>query len=75
MNLFETIDGIELLECYGLTRQEKKKWKVSFEERMQSANLYEIIVSDLSKKDIHKIQLQKKIFNNSKEKIEVVNNE
>lgn len=24
MNLFETIDGIELLECYGLTRQEKK---------------------------------------------------
>lgn len=75
VNLFETIDGIELLECYGLTRQEKKKWKVSFEERMQSANLYEIIVSDLSKKDIHKIQLQKKIFNNSKEKIEVVNNE
>ena len=75
VDLFETVEGIELLECYGLTKQEKKKWTISFEERMQATNLYQIILNDLSKKDIHKVQLQKKIFNNSKDKIEVISNE
>ena len=75
VNLFETEEGKELLDCYGLTKQEKKKWSITFEERLQTANLYPIIMNDLSQKDIHKIQLQKKIFNNSKDKIEVISNE
>lgn len=73
LTLFETAEGINLLECYGLTNRERKKWRISFEDRIQATNLFEIIKEDLSQEDIHKIRLQKKIFNNSNERIEVIN--
>ena len=74
LTLFKTEEGVNLLECYGLTNRERKKWKISFEDRIKATNLFEIIREDLSQEDIHKIKLQKRIFNNSNERIEVINN-
>lgn len=72
LELLKTDEGVSLLECYGLTARERKTWRISFEDRLNADNLYDVIKEDLSKEDIHKIKLQKKIFNNSKEQIGVI---
>ena len=38
---FKTPDGIDLLDYYGLSGNERKPWKVDFETRLKTENLYE----------------------------------
>lgn len=59
---FETVDGKELINCYGLGSNEKREWRVDFKTRLETENLYDLIKDDLSNKDIEKIALNKKIF-------------
>ena len=59
---FETGDGKELINCYGLCSSEKREWRVDFKTRLETENLYDLIKDDLSNKDIEKIALNKKIF-------------
>lgn len=54
--------GVELLECYGLTNQERKFWKVDFITRLNSENLYFLIKEDLNTEDIKKIKINKDNF-------------
>lgn len=35
LTLFKTTEGTNLLECYGLTNRERKKWRISFEDRIR----------------------------------------
>lgn len=59
---FETPEGVELLDYYGLTEKERKIWKVDFQTRLETENLYELVCNDLTEADIEKLERNKKIF-------------
>lgn len=59
---FRTPEGIELLNLYGLAENERREWKTDFKTRLETENLYELIKDNLTKKDIEKIEINKKIF-------------
>lgn len=61
---FKTQQGIDLLNCYGLSQNERHEWKCDFKTRLQSDNLFALIKNDLTEKDIEKIAINQKIFSN-----------
>lgn len=62
VNAFKSKIGIDLLDCYGLSKHEIKRWNVDFETRLQEENMYELIKNDLTESDIEKIRKNKRIF-------------
>lgn len=54
--------GQYLLDKYGLSANEQKVWKVDFETRLQTENLYTIIEKDLQKQDLQKIEINRRVF-------------
>lgn len=60
--LFQTSDGIDLLDSYGLTEDERKRWKVDFKTRLLAHNAYELIKDDLNESDLKKIALNTSVF-------------
>ena len=61
-NQFETVDGIELLNCYGLSNEERKTWKYDFITRLNSNDIFQLIKCDLSIKDLAKIEYNKNML-------------
>jgi len=62
---FETHEGRSLINYYGLTDTERKQWRYDFESRLacgKQRNLYNLIESDLTKRDKDKIELNKRVF-------------
>ena len=59
---FRTPEGVSLLDFYGLAANERKLWKVNFQTRLESENLYELIKDDLTELDLAKLKRNKKIF-------------
>lgn len=59
---FRSSKGEALLDCYGLCAKEQKEWKCDFNTRLESKNLYDLIKDDLTKKDIEKIAINKRVF-------------
>lgn len=55
-------EGIELLDKYGLRKDEQREWMISFEDRLNNPNLKSVIESQLESEDIEKIFWNKKIF-------------
>lgn len=62
LSQIETDDGISCLHKYGLSPQEQKKWKVSFDTRLDSDDLFSIICHDLTDHDLKKINMNWSIF-------------
>lgn len=62
IEVFRTPAGEELLNYYGLHDGERKKWRVDFQTRLKSENLYRLIEADLTEKDIEKIKINEKFF-------------
>lgn len=58
---FCTKDGEKLIDCYGLTEQERKEWKIPFEERLD-ANVSESIYNEMTVDDMEKLALSRKLF-------------
>lgn len=54
-------EGEDLLNCYGLTAQERKEWLLSFEERLER-DISEIIRVNMTKTDREKLMLSKKLY-------------
>lgn len=52
----------ELLESYGLYSEERRKWKMSFEKRLDNDNICKYIFEDLKDEDKKKILINKTIF-------------
>lgn len=52
----------ELIESYGLAIQERKKWQISFEERINNDNLCKLVVNNMTPPDFEKMELNNKIF-------------
>jgi len=59
---FQTSEGEKLLDCYGLTTGERKKWKIDFWTRLKYGFLYEFIKEELTEKDLKKIEANKALF-------------
>ncbi len=55
-------EGDELLTSYGLSSAERRKWSLSFEERLDNDNLWLSIMNDFSEEDLKKIALNAKVF-------------
>lgn len=62
INTFQTLEGIELLDCYGLSDDERKTWKCDFSTRLKATDLFQLIKSDLTQKDLNKIEYNKKML-------------
>ncbi len=62
IDAFKTIEGDELLNCYGLNKKERKKWRCDFETRIGSENILKIIEEDLTGRDWEKIEINRKLF-------------
>lgn len=52
----------ELLETFGLSKQEKKRWKIPFISRLDNVNLPKIVKTYLSENDIEKVKNNIEIF-------------
>ncbi|MEG2110074.1 MAG: nucleotidyltransferase family protein [Clostridium sp.] len=59
---FKTDEGEKLLNLYGLSEEERKEWKVDFITRLMHDDIYQFIKNDLTKKDIEKIENNKRLF-------------
>lgn len=63
VNALYSKEGAELLECYGLSKEERRHWNCSFIERKNNTKLFDLIKSELNHKDFEKIEQNKYIFN------------
>ena len=70
MHAFETEGGIELLNCYGLTNEERKTWKCDFRTRLNSDDIFQLIQCDLTAKDLAKVEYNKTMLSRKEKKNE-----
>lgn len=61
LEAFYSEEGIRLLNCYGLTEKERKEWKISFEERLDT-DISMIVYDEMSEEDKTKLTLSKNLF-------------
>lgn len=62
VNAMETVEGKNIINCYGLDDKERKEWKVDFQTRLTSQNLYALISNDLNEFDLEKLERGKHLF-------------
>lgn len=62
VDALRTAEGVYYLDYYGLTEKERKHWKVDFQTRLETDNLYELIKDDLTEEDIEKLERNRRIF-------------
>lgn len=62
ISLCEASCDTNLINNYGLSRNEIKSWKYDFKTRLNAENLYTLIESDLTIKDRNKIEINRKMF-------------
>lgn len=62
VDALRTAEGEHYLDYYGLAEKERKPWKVDFQTRLETDNLYELIKDDLTKEDIAKLERNRRIF-------------
>lgn len=58
----EPYENLDLLESYGLCENERKKWTIPFDERLENNGVSEYILQSFSIEEIKKIELNNKIF-------------
>ena len=56
-----TENGGALLEYYGLAEQERKPWKIPFEERLER-DVSALIYSEMTESDIEKLERNRRLF-------------
>lgn len=61
LNKIKKEDYLKFIDYYGLNDNERKKWKVPFEQRINS-NIYKIIKDDLTLEDKDKIRINSEIY-------------
>lgn len=62
VDALRTAEGEYYLDYYGLAEKERKPWKVDFQTRLETDNLYELIKDDLTEEDIEKLERNRRIF-------------
>lgn len=56
-------EGRQLLNCFGLSKEERYSWKIGFDERMNNNFLFDFVKKDLDRSVIQKIEINNDIFN------------
>lgn len=54
--------GVYLLDFYGLSKDERKRWQINVDTRLRENNLFEYIKNDLNENDYYKLKKNKDIF-------------
>ena len=62
VDALRTAEGEYYLGYYGLVEKERKPWKVDFQTRLETDNLYELIKDGLTEEDIEKLERNRRIF-------------
>lgn len=57
LSMLETEKDDSLIDCYGLTEDERKKWNIDFRSRLLHPNLSGYISQFLTDKDKEKIKI------------------
>lgn len=60
--LLSNSNGVALLDSYGLSINERKKWVSNFKERLDNDQLYLVVLNDLSQNDIKKLKNNFAVF-------------
>ena len=60
LSVLKSDEGIELLNCFGLSKEEKHIWKMSFLERVTDNNFRYHFVKELTRDDLKKIEINSK---------------
>ncbi len=61
LEALQTEAGGLLLEYYGLAAQERRRWKIPFEERLDQ-DVSDLIYSELTESDIEKLERNRRLF-------------
>ncbi len=61
LEILKTERGEGLLEYYGLAEQERRRWKVPFEERLEQ-DVSGLIYSEMTESDIEKLERNRRVF-------------
>lgn len=62
INILRSAEGEALLDCYGLSDHERKRWEISFADRIDK-DVSSLIYRKLTKDDMKKIERNRKLFN------------
>lgn len=62
LEALKTEEGEKLLDYYGLTEQERKKWQTDFFTRLKTDKKLNLIKNNLTEADIHKLRINNKVF-------------
>lgn len=60
-SLQEYMDN-KLIDCYGLNDNERKKWTIPFEKRLNNASICDAVKNDLTISELQKIKLENTVF-------------
>lgn len=64
VDTLRTTEVENLINVYGLTKNEQKTWKVDFSTRLETNNMFDLIKKDLTNSDIEKLNFNRKMFGN-----------
>jgi hypothetical protein len=56
------VEGVELIDKYGLSEDEKREWKIDFFDRFDEAQVIASLSSELNEKDLAKLTYNRTIF-------------
>lgn len=62
INALYSKENERILDTYGLTERERKKWKISFVDRLESEDLFSVIEKDLNESDMKNIKFNSRYF-------------
>lgn len=61
LDAMRTEEGEDLLEYYGLAEQERRRWKIPFEERLEQ-DVSDLIYSEMTGRDKEKLKRSRRLF-------------
>lgn len=61
LELLRTETGEKILDYYGLAEQERRQWKIPFEERLNK-DASDLIYNDMTQSDMEKLERNRRLF-------------
>ena len=62
LQVFDCSEGKMLLECYGLNKRSRKKWKVGFYERLENKEIIKDLIKDMNTEELKQLKEEYKYY-------------